>query len=81
MQTLVVQWRFVAEGRVTPPWVVPAFDVVEQGLASVGRRAEPLAVEQFTFERREEALAQGIVIRIADRANRRPDAKAQTALP
>src|SRR5262245_50256735 len=80
VKTLVAQGRFVAEGRVAPLRVVPAFDVIEQGPAGVGRRPEPLAVEQLTFQRREETLAQGIVIRIADGAHRWSDTIGQAPL-
>src|SRR5262245_50391388 len=80
MPTLVMQRRFVAEGRVAPPGVVPALDVVEQRAAGVGRRAESLAVQQLTLERREETLAQGIVIRIPDGAHRGPHAEVETTL-
>src|SRR5262249_13991394 len=80
MSTLIVQRRFVAEGRVAPPGVIPAFDVVEQRAAGIGRRAEALTVQQLTFERRKETLAQGIVIGIADRAHRGLNAEVETAL-
>src|SRR5215469_14752029 len=63
-----------------PSGVVPAFDVVKHSPAGLDRRAEPLAIEQLTLECREETLAQGIVIGIADGAHRRPDAETQTAL-
>ena len=54
--------------------IVPAFDELEAGHASLGLGAEFPPVEQFAFERREEALAHGVVIRVADRSHRRPDA-------
>src|SRR2546428_647585 len=61
------------------PWVVPAFDEVEDGEARVGLRAEAFAIEQLALERREEALAQGVVVGIAYTAHRRPDASLATA--
>src|SRR6266446_3718658 len=61
------------------PWVVPAFDEVEDGEARVGLRAEAFAIEQLALERREEALAHGVVVGIAYTAHRRPDASLATA--
>src|SRR2546425_1279310 len=61
------------------PWVVPAFDEVEDGEARVGLRAEAFAIEQLALERRDEALAQGVVVGIAHTAHRRPDAGLATA--
>jgi hypothetical protein len=68
MNSLVGEGRLVAERRVAPPRVVPAFDVLEELAPRLGRRPEGLAVEQLTLEGREEALAQGIVVGVADRA-------------
>src|SRR5712692_7135069 len=62
-----------------PPRIVPAFDEVEDGEARVGLRAEAFAIEQLALERREEALAQGVVVGIAHTAHRRPDASLATA--
>src|SRR5438132_5178529 len=56
------------------PRVVPAFDEVEDGAARVGLGAEAFAIEQLALERREEALAHGVVVGIAHTAHRRPDA-------
>src|SRR5947209_889563 len=61
------------------PRVVPAFDEVEHGKASVGLRAEAFASEQLALERREEALAHGVVVGIAHTAHRRSDAGLATA--
>src|SRR3989475_12041586 len=61
------------------PWVVPAFDEVEDGEARVVLRAEAFAIEQLALERREEALAHGVVVGIAYTAHRRPDASLATA--
>ena len=54
--------------------VVPAFDELEAGDAGLGLGLELAAVEQLAFEGGEEALAHGVVVTIADRAHRRPDA-------
>src|SRR5690348_17568965 len=40
------------------------------GASRLALRLEPAALEQFAFEGREEALAQGVVIGIADRTHR-----------
>src|SRR6266478_6348461 len=61
------------------PRIVPAFDEVEDGEARVGLRAEAVAIEQLALERREEALAHGVVVGIAHTAHRRPDAGLATA--
>src|SRR5438094_851281 len=61
------------------PRVVPAFDEVEDGAARVGLGAEAFAIEQLALERREEALAHGVVVGIAHTAHRRPDAGLATA--
>src|SRR5256712_2199624 len=61
------------------PRIVPAFDEVEDGAARVGLRAEGFTIEQLALERREEALAHGVVVGIAHTAHRRPDAGLATA--
>src|SRR6058998_2435842 len=61
------------------PRIVPAFDEVEEGEARSGLRAEGFAIEQLALERREEALAHGVVVGIAHTAHRRPDAGLATA--
>src|SRR6201997_5892202 len=50
--------------------IVEALDEGEYGASRLGLRLEPAAIEQFAFEGREEALAHGIVISIADRTHR-----------
>src|SRR5438552_7766265 len=65
----------------SPPRIVPAFDEVEDGQARVGLRAEAFAIEQLTLERREEALAERVVVGVAHRAHRGPDAGLATAEP
>jgi hypothetical protein len=59
---------------VAAPWVVPAFDEVEDGEPRLRLSLEPAAIEEFALEGREEALAQRVVVRVADAAHRRPDA-------
>jgi hypothetical protein len=59
--------------------VVPALDEVEDGHPGLGLGAEAVAVEQLALERREEALAQGIVVAVAYRAHRRPHTRLLTA--
>src|SRR5438309_11887496 len=61
------------------PRIVPAFDEVEDRDPRVGRRAEAVAIEQLALERREEALAHGVVVGIAHTAHRRSDAGLATA--
>src|SRR5437879_13434315 len=61
------------------PRIVPAFDEAEDGEARVGLRAEAVAMEQLALERREEALAHGVVVGIAHTTHRRPDAGLATA--
>jgi len=45
--------------------VVEAFDVIEDGELRLVLFAEARAIEQLAFQRSEEALAHGIVIRVA----------------
>src|SRR4030095_6935988 len=54
--------RFVIQGGVAAPRVVPSFDEIEHGETRLARRVQRDAIEQFTFERGEEAFAEGIVI-------------------
>ena len=61
-------------------WVVPAFDEVEDGEPRLDLRPEALAIEELALERCEEALAERVVVGIADAAHRRPDAGLGTAL-
>ena len=42
--------------------VVPALDKAEAGHSCLGLGCEPATVEQLAFERREEALAHGVVV-------------------
>jgi hypothetical protein len=43
---------------------MPAFDTGEVRQARGGLGGEALAIEQLAFERREETLAQGVVVRV-----------------
>jgi hypothetical protein len=56
-----------------PTRSVPAADEVEDGEARLGRRREPLPIEQLAVEGREEALAERVVVGITHRAHRGPD--------
>ena len=56
-------------------WIVPALDEIEDRPARLGWGREPAAIEQLTFEGREETLAQRIVEGVANRAHRRADAR------
>ena len=49
--------------------IVPAFDELKDSQACFGLGLEGMAVEQLTFERGEEALAERIVIAISDGAH------------
>ena len=50
-------WGIVADGRMAPVGVVPALEVLEYGHVSLGVGLEGLAVQEFTLQRGEEALA------------------------
>jgi hypothetical protein len=50
--------------------IVTAFDELEDGHPCLSFRREGPAVQEFGFERREEALAHRVVIGIADRSHR-----------
>ena len=54
--------------------IVKAFDQVEDRHPGFRMRLEPAPIQQFTFQGREEALAHGIVVSIANRSCRRPNA-------
>src|SRR5215467_12514733 len=65
---------------VTASRIVEALDEGEHCASRLGLRLEPAAIEQFAFEGREEALAHGIVISIADRTHRRSHTGLTTAV-
>ena len=50
-------WGIVADGRMATVGVVPALDVMEYGHASLSMGLEGPAVQEFTLQRGEEALA------------------------
>jgi len=60
--------------------IVPAFDELKNSRACLVWSVENVAVKQFTFQGGKEALAEGIVIAIADRAHRWADPGFPTAL-
>ena len=62
------------------PRIVPAFDEIEDGEPRLDLRAEPVPIEEFALERREEALTQRVVVRVADAAHRRAHPGLRTAL-
>src|SRR4030095_6036338 len=76
--TLELDRRHVIERRMATHRVIPALDEVEHRHAGLRRRPKRHAIEQLALERREETLAQGIVIAIADRSHRGPDARLAT---
>src|SRR5215813_2570618 len=66
--------RLVIERRVTPSWVIPAFDEIEYGEPPLVRRTQGHPIEQLALEGREKALTQCVVVTVANRPHRRPDA-------
>src|SRR6267378_2034676 len=72
MTPLELDRRDAAESRVTANRVVPAFDVLEDRHAGLRLRLETPAREQLALQRREEALAHGVVVGIAHRSHRGP---------
>ena len=70
MELLEVDGRHLAERGVTSAWVVEALDEVEDGHLRLGLGLEAVPVEELTLEGREEALAQGVVVGVTDRAHR-----------
>src|SRR2546421_8777107 len=71
--------RLVIERRVSPPRIVEALDKVEDRESGLSRRAQRDAIEQLAFQRGKEALAQRVVVAVADRAHRRADASGAAA--
>src|SRR3954466_11110281 len=57
-----------------PGGIVEAFDDVEAGHACLDLRGKAAPLEQFAFEGGKEALAQGVIVSIPDRAHRGPHA-------
>src|SRR3990170_1656691 len=81
MSPLEYDGRQVVERRMAAPRVVPALDEVEDRKAGLGRRAEAVTVEQLALERREEALAERVVVGVAHTPHGRPDAGLATPAP
>src|SRR5262249_50295562 len=73
--------REVVEGGVAAGRGVPALDEFEDGQAGVDLGLEAGAIEKLALERGEEALAERVVVRVANRAHGRPHAHLATALP
>ena len=65
----------------TPLSVVPPVDEVEHRRAGVEWRRERDAVEELALERGEEALAERVVVAVADRPHRRTDARLPAPRP
>jgi len=78
MNALVTQGRLVAQRRVAPPLIVTR---TRCSRTPPGRGPETPPIEQLALQGREEALAQRVVVGVADRPHRRPDAERQAALP
>ncbi len=60
--------------------VVPTLNKTEKGDASLGLRAEGIAIHEFTFQGGKETFAPGVVKAIAGRAHRRAYPSCLTAL-
>ena len=54
------------ERQVPAVGVVPPLDELEDGQAGLNLGGEPPPVEQLALERREETLAEGVVVRVPD---------------
>src|SRR3954447_26656200 len=76
----VANGRAIPQGGVPPGGIVEAFDEAEAGHACLDLGSETASLEQFAFEGGKEALAQGIVVCIPDRAHRGPYAGFLAAL-
>src|SRR5262245_27512352 len=72
--------RPIGECGMATPKVVPAFHEAEDDKASFDLRAEAVPIEELALERREEALAQSVVVRVTDAAHRWSNARLRTAL-
>lgn len=60
--------------------IVPTFDEFKRSLACLCLVVKDTAIEQFAFQGGEEALTEGIIETIADRAHRRADTSVPTSL-
>ena len=61
--------------------IVPALEPLEERHAGFGLTLKPATVEHFAFERGEEAFGHGVIVGIADRADRRHHARCLAAFP
>lgn len=62
------------------PWIVETLDEGEHRHARFSLRLEPAAVQQFAFERGEEALRHGVVVGVANRAHGGANARLAAAV-
>jgi hypothetical protein len=76
---LVVDGRQIADGGVPPAGTVPYLDDLEGGRSRFGLR--PVPVEELTLEGGEEALAERVIIAVADRSQGRPRAGLSAPAP
>src|SRR5262245_15394412 len=74
-------WRLIIECRMSSAWVVPAFDELKHGQARLAQRAPRRAIQQLALQRREETLAERIVVTVAHRSHRRAHPGRPTAEP
>jgi hypothetical protein len=70
---LIADGRLVVQGRGATMRVVPPLDVFEDGEAGLGLGREAAAVQELALERREETLAVGVIVGVADGPHRGPD--------
>src|SRR3954453_5832454 len=76
----VANGRAIPQGGVPPGGIVEAFDEAEAGHARLDLRGKAVPLEQFAFEGGKEALAQGVIVSLPERAHRGPDAGLLAAL-
>src|SRR3990172_3217282 len=74
MTALELKRRDLTKSLAPAHWVVPAFDDLEDRNARLGFRLAAPVREQLALKRCEEALAHGVVVGIAHRSHRRPNA-------
>src|SRR3954453_12399835 len=76
----VANGRAIPQGGGPPGGIVEAFDEAEAGHACLDLRGTAASLEQFAFEGGKEALAQGVIVSVPDRAHREPYAGFHAAL-
>src|SRR6516165_3084491 len=76
---LIAQRRLVVQSRVPPVRVVPPLEEVEDRDPRLSRGREAPAVEELTFQGREEALRHRVVVGVAHRPHRGADPGGLTA--